>query len=405
MKDATAPRLALVLAGGGARGAYEAGALRFILGDLAPQLAQTIQPGIVCGTSVGAINGAWIAAHVGENDGAQALSEFWREISLEQVYRFVTLDILRSPLRLFRGVQDETKALVDASPLHALIRERFPAQKLREAVRSGALEALVIAATETQGGQSIHFIDGCRSHEYKASAEGLPPVETQITAEHILASCAIPFLFPSIQIGARTLVDGSLRQNTPLRPALSLGATHCLVIGTKGDRESPALPEAPETEGGDEESEPTVPFLLGKALNALLLDPVHADIQRLELVNEVLRSGKQAYGPDFADRMNENLAQPLREIEVLYLRPSRDLGRVAAEVWDATAIQANRATKMLLSTIADRGTDGESDLLSYLLFDQLFSGVIEQLGYDDASKRQEEISQFLAAACTTQSMT
>lgn len=384
--------LALVLAGGGARGAYEAGALRYILGDLAQQMNRPVLPRIVCGTSVGAINGAWIGAHIGAIAGAQKLSEFWRDVTLDQVYRFVALDLLRSPMRLFKGTQDETKALVDASPLHALIRERFPAERLRNVVKSGLLDGLVIAATETQAGQTVHFIDGAQANRQFPQAHG-EYISTEITAEHILASCAIPFLFPSIQIDDRTLVDGSLRQNTPLKPALALGATHCLVIGTKGLREAPPPPEP-----DDEADTPSVPFLVGKALNALLLDPVHADIQRLELVNEILRTGRAQYGEGFADTMNAHLPQPLREVEVLYLRPSRDLGRVAAEVWGASAIQANRATRMLLSTIAERATDGESDLLSYLLFDRIFSDAIEALGYADAQARSEEIVRFLQSA-------
>jgi NTE family protein len=393
--NASTPRLALVLAGGGARGAYEAGALRFIMGDLPLQMGNPVLPRIICGTSVGAINGAWTAAHLGAAAGAHQLSKFWRTVTLEEVYRFVALDLLRSPMRIFRGTTDETKSLVDATPLHTLIRDRFPESRLREVVASGQLDALVIAATETQGGQCVHFVDGARAHELTASGTDKTHFQTEITAEHILASCAIPFLFPSIQIEGRALIDGSLRQNTPLRPALALGATHCLVIGTKGDRRPPPpLQDVPE----NEEEDPTVPFLLGKMLNALLLDPVHADIQRLELVNQVLRTGRATYGDDFADRMNTSLPSPLREIEVLYLRPSRDLGRVAAEVWDASAIGANRATRMLLSTIADRAVDGEADLLSYLLFDRVFSSAIEQLGYEDAVQRAPEITAFLTAA-------
>jgi NTE family protein len=357
-------------------------------------MGRKVLPRIICGTSVGAINGAWIAAHLGEEAGAQRLSDFWRELTLDQVYRFVALDLLRSPMRLFRGVPDETKALVDASPLHALVRERFPAARLREVVESGMLHGLVIAATETRGGKCVHFVDGSRAGLVAPSRHGHIYTPTQVTAEHILASCAIPFLFPPIQIGSQTLVDGSLRQNTPLKPALALGATHCLVIGTKGGQESPPPPVTDE----EADPDPSVPLLLGKALNALLLDPVHADIQRLNLVNQILRTGRDTFGPDFADKMNKGLPRPLREVEVLYLRPSRDLGRVAAEVWDASAVTANRATRMLLSTIAERATDGEADLLSYLFFDRLFSGAIEQLGYEDAAKREVEIAAFLRAA-------
>ncbi len=392
----SASRLALVLSGGGARGAYEAGALRFILGELPLQMGVPVLPNIICGTSVGAINGAWTAAHLGAAAGAHQLSEFWRSVTLDQVYRFVALDILRSPMRIFRAGTDDARALLDASPLHALIRSRFPEARLRSVVASGKLDALVITATETQRGQSVHFVDGSRAQELVTSNTGQLHIQAEITAEHLLASCAIPLIFPSIQIDGRGLVDGSLRQNTPLKPALSLGATHCLVIGTKMVQRAPPALE----DGHEDEDEPTVPFLLGKTLNALLLDPVHADIKHLELVNQILRAGRQNYGEDFAIRMNTVLRAPLREIEVLYLRPSRDLGRVAAEVWDPTEIQANRATRMLLSTIAERAVDGEADLLSYLLFDRNFSSAIEQLGYDDAAKRGTEIAAFLTDAAT-----
>jgi NTE family protein len=350
-----------------------------------------VLPPIICGTSVGAINGAWTAAHLGAAAGAHQLSEFWTELSLDNVYRFVALDLLRSPGRILRGGSGETKALVDASPLHQLVRDRFPAKRLEQVVSSGALEGLVLAATETHGGQCVHFVDGKRAKAMLPAINPSAYQATQIQADHILASCAIPFLFPPIQIGDQMLVDGSLRQNTPLKPALLLGATHCLVIGTKGHREPVASSPLPSVE-------PTAPFLLGKALNALLLDPVHADIHSLELVNSVIRAGRTAYGPGFEHTMNQGLTHPLREVEVLYLRPSRDLGRVAAEAWDPDNLKANRATRMLLSAIAEQGVDGESDLLSYLLFDGTFCRAIEELGYEDAQRRGSEIASFLAAA-------
>ena len=118
----THPRLALVLAGGGARGAYEAGVLRFILRDLPKRIGHPVAADLICGTSVGGINGSYIAARNGDPDGADDLSEFWTELTVPRVYRFEALDLLRSPMRLFRGPAREQLGAVDASPLHDLIR-------------------------------------------------------------------------------------------------------------------------------------------------------------------------------------------------------------------------------------------------------------------------------------------
>ncbi len=385
------PRIAMVLAGGGARGAYEAGVLRFILGDLPLRLGRTIAPDVISGTSVGAINGSYIGAWIGQPQGAHKLSELWRGMTLDRIYRFEAMDILRSPLRLMRGTNNEQTGLVDATPLHQLIHERFPWRELHDNLDHGHLKGLAIAATEAVSGKSILFSDGFIVPGQHFQTARSRCVTTRITAEHVLASCAIPFVFPPIPIDKRSYVDGGLRQNTPLLPAIRMGASHCLVIGTKGLLE----PAVAETLTDDESS---VILLLGKTLNALLLDPVHHDLKRLELVNDILAAGRQAYGSDFAERLNSHLTTPLREINVLGIRPSKDLGRVAYEVWNAEAVQASRGTRMLLSTIAERAVDGEADLLSYMLFDQMFTHTIEQLGYEDAAAMEPEIVAFFASA-------
>ena len=385
------PRLALILAGGGARGAYEAGVLRFILKDLPKRIGHPVAADLICGTSVGAINGAAIAAWNGDAQGPTELSAFWGGLSVSDVYRFEALDLLRSPLRMMRGPANDEMAWVDARPLHELMATEFPWEQLYEVIDSGKLMALVLTSTEVITGRCAQFIDG---HIDAASMEehrGIRRVFERISHRHVLASCAIPFLFPPVEINGTAMVDGSLRQNTPLSPALRMGAEYALVVGTRAPKPIPPLDidrDAPK---------PSTGFLLGKALNALLLDPVHQDLARIELINEMLAAGENLYGPDFVDRLNEalgeKLSRRLRPINTLCIHPSEDLGQIAAQIWDPKKIQATRGTRFMLSTVA--GDSEEADLLSYLLFDASYTAVIEDLGYQDAVARESEIIRFL----------
>jgi len=389
------PRLALVLAGGGARGAYEAGVLRFILGDLPSRIGHPVRADLICGSSVGAMNGAAIAAWNGSPEGPSELSKFWAQLSCADVYRFVAIDLLRSPMRVLRGPANNEMAWVDARPLHNLMRETFPWEQLHTIIDSGQLQALVLTATEISTGRCVQYIDGQIDPDSLEAHTGIRRVFTRMGPEHILASCAIPFLFPPVEIDGQAMVDGSLRQNTPISPALRMGAEHVLVVGTR-------RPKPISEERVEEEALPSTPAILGKALNALLLDPVHQDLARIDLINRILNSGKEEFGDDFIDRLNarleKTLTRRLRPINTLCIHPSEDLGRMASTAWDPKAIDATRGTRIMLSTVA--GESEESDLLSYLLFDSSYTAQIEDLGYNDAKARETEIIRFLEAAIT-----
>ena len=382
---------ALVLAGGGARGAYEAGVLRFILGDLPKRIGHPVGPDMICGSSVGAMNGATIAAWTQSTEGPETLSEFWTNLSCADVYRFVALDLLRSPMRVLRGPSNDEMAWVDARPLHALMRETYPWPQLHETIDGGRLTALVVTATEVSTGLCVQFIDGHIPADSLESHTGIRRVHTRIGAEHILASCAIPFLFPPIEIDGQPMVDGSLRQNTPVSPALRLGADHVLVVGTRHPKQPTADPI---------EELPSTPALLGKALNALLLDPVHHDLARIELINRILEAGEAEFGSAFLERLNgrlqNDISRALRPVNTLCIHPSEDLGVMAASAWSPDEIDATRGTRIMLSTIA--GDNEESDLLSYMLFDKSYTAAIEALGYDDARNQETEIIRFLESA-------
>ena len=385
------PNFALVLAGGGARGAYEAGVLRFILRDLPKRIGHPVRADLICGSSVGAINGAAIAARNGTPEGPEQLSDFWTSLACADVYKFVAIDLLRSPMRLLRGPAQQESAWVDATPLHNLMKTTFPWAELHDVIDRGELTALVLTATDINSGQVVQFIDGNLDPTYLETHEGIRRIHTRIDHKHVLASCAIPFLFPPVNIDGHPMVDGSLRQNTPISPALRMGAEHVLVIGTRFPQSRPS--PAPITES----TLPSTPALLGKALNALLLDPLHQDMARIALINSILNAGTTEYGPDFVANINRHLkgtlSRRLRPINTLCIHPSEDLAKIASDVWDPKAIQATRGTRFMLSTIA--GESEESDLLSYMLFDSSYTAVIEDLGYNDARSRETEIIEFL----------
>ncbi len=367
--------LALVLSGGGARGAYEAGVLRYVYDVLGPQLDRAVAPKVVCGTSIGAINGAWVAA-LGR-EGALNLSKAWQEMEADHVYHLRARDLLpwRDPFFFRRTSIGEGQALFDPTPLYRRVQEDLPWHLLHERIDRGALRAMVVSTTDVMTGRCIHFMDGPilgRQHP----TEELKPV--RIRGEHCLASAAIPLVFPPVSIEGRYYVDGSLRQNTPLRPSILIGADKVLVVGVKrpSTREAVAPNEAPGPM-----------FLAGKAFDALLLDDIEDDLRQVHSVNRLLRWGQSAY-PDFLERM-EREHRPYRVIETGYVRPSEDLGRIAAACFEAYKADLPFATRLFLSALHDREADDNSDLLSYLYFHKTFTHELEAMGFADA-KRQEE---------------
>lgn len=384
----------LVLAGGGARGAYEAGVLRFVVHELSRRSGEIVAPRIVCGTSAGAINGTYIGARTGSPEGATELSRFWQTLTVDRVYRFEAVDLLRSPLRMLGRAVGDSLSLVDATPIQKLVQEELPWRALDDVLNSGQLHALVVAATEVAAGRCFYFMD----RRVPGTPIHLPYpeevlVHSRIRARHTLASAAIPFLFPPVDIDGEAFQDGGLRQNTPLTPALRLGAHRLLVIGCKR-----ALSEQPPARRVSP-ADLSLTFLLGKAMNALLLDPIERELHRVERINQILTWGTREYGPDFVEKMNAALNPGLlthyRVVDTLFVRPTRDLGELAAEAWRAGDVVANRPTKLLLSRIAAQETRDEADLLSYLLFDHHYTGELEALGFEDASKQEEALARFL----------
>jgi len=280
------------------------------------------------------------------------------------------------------------------------VLQNIPWANLRRNLEDGSLHALAIAATEIATGRSVVFVD--KQGEATPGWAGdrfVIPRAAEIGPAHALASAAIPLIFPAIRIDRTYYCDGGLRLNTPLSPALRLGAERVLVIGLRYPR--PAEEEdriARRREANV--MQPT--YLLGKALNALLLDRVEYDVDRLRLFNAILEAGVRTYGSDFLLRINEPIValrnKPYRIVRDCMLRPSKDLGVLAAECLRHQT--RSRGLRDWLSRnvvrFAGHGALAEADLLSYLFFDRCYADHLIELGRHDAAQAADELVAFFS---------
>ena len=403
------PKRAVVLSGGGARGAYEAGVLRFILDDLPQRTGITPDFEIVSGTSVGAIHACFLAATADETETrGQRLVEIWDRMRVQEIFNFTVRDFFRLPRRLL-GVKhvakmlrdgqrpDRLYGLLDTEPLERLVLQSIPWQGIRRNIRTGRIDTVCVAATQVATGRAVVF---CDSHRPElpawANVSNIRMQRIRLSPLHALASAAIPLLFPSVRVGARYYADGGLRLNTPLAPAVRLGADRILVIGLTHDT-GPTTSEALAQERTAEFGNPM--YLFGKVLNALMLSPIDADVARLHFVNNIIDTGSKVFGTDFLEQLNSGLdpngERPLKKIEDLVIRPSEDLGRLAAEVVrDDPELEMGAFLGMLRRTTGAGSTAKEADLLSYLLFDAAYARPLAELGYKDAEAKQDELAAF-----------
>ncbi len=401
MADTASPRRALVLSGGGARGAYEAGVLSYVFEHVFPECGPDGEFEIASGTSVGAIHAAYTTATRGMPGPARArgLLEAWESMRLAEMLTLRASDLWRIPLRVFglrseRAVSGRTLGgLVDVSRLEDLVTGRIPWDQLRERLETDRV-ALCVSCTEVRSGQVVVFMAGQLAQEDAwAFDPNARAVAGRVDPLHVRASAAIPFLFPAVRIGERYYVDGGLRMNTPLSPALRLGADRvfvvCLRHPPRADEDRPAYPESAVTSPA---------FLLGKVMNALTLDQLEYDLKRLELVNNMITQGEAVYGADFLERMNVAVRAQrgagYRPVDAEALRPSEDLGALAAACFERESASMGTVARWLgRVTIHEGGR--EADLLSYLLFDRCYTRRLIELGREDAAARADAIRNLL----------
>jgi NTE family protein len=404
MPEADQP-LAVVLSGGGARGAYEAGVLRYALGKLAPRLGRTAIPQIFCGTSVGAINACALAARAELADlGARLLADRWQSLRLQDVFKLGWGDLAAIARWLMgRPLPGGVTSLLDAGPLAELVREFIPWRALHQNVAEARVRAVTLSATDVETGHTIIFVESAVDHALYSTDAAVEYAPARLKPQHALASAAIPIIFPSVRVGGRVFVDGSLRQNTPLSPAIRLGCERVLVVGLRADPRMLSARAARRQAPIEQESMSSPLFLFGKLLDALLLDRVENDLANLRRVNAALT----ALTPGLIETQPLALALVaagggMRPVRDLLIRPSQDLGKLASDVLTRPAVRARLAgpAGYLMRRIGENAavTQDPSDLLSYLLFDGEYAGELVALGERDAEEKREELEAFLAVA-------
>ncbi len=399
-----------MLSGGGARGAYEAGVLRYLFDDFPERTGLTPKFDIACGTSVGAIHACYLAATAeGVPGRGQRLVDIWRDLNVDEVFHFTASSLMSLPRKILsvRRLAGQLKAgqrpdrlfgLLDTGPLEKLVLEAIPWQNLRRNLRAGLIEAVCVAATQIATGRAVVFVEQL--------SNDLPSwiTETNIRMQpirlmpvHALASAAIPLLFPAVRVGSRYYADGGLRLNTPLAPAIRMGANRVLVIGlSHGVR--PSVNEALAQQRTAGFGNPM--FLFGKVLNALMLSPLDADLARLHFVNEIIDNGEEAYGPDFLDRLNtagrRRETRAIQRITDLTIRPSADLGLLAGNLVSGEQgdLELSPFHRIFMKAFGSDAKPQEADLLSYLLFDKNFTEPLAELGHADAMAREDELVAF-----------
>jgi NTE family protein len=381
------PRIGLVLSGGGARGAYEVGVLTW-LADYAPGVLDAIR--VVTGASVGAVNGTFLASRGLTPSSTRALMKVWRGLKVEQVLRFSARHATRmlwssgsawcgrsasAPVGFFHG-----SALVD------LIRDEVRWGGISRQIANGRLDGVAVATTEIGSGRTHLFVEHSPliPHPRWPHDPSLVAKSGPIRPEHVLASTAIPLIFAPVQIGEHWYTDGAIRQNTPISPALRLGAERLLVLSSAGPHEAPEAPG----------EFPGLGQLLGKLFNSLFLDRLQWDLDRMDRLNDVLEAGRRAYGDGFPERLREGLRaigrRPYHPVQYVTIQPTTDVGVLAADVLKQPGRLRSRFSRPL-ERLLTSNSQRAADAASYLLFDGGFASELMDLGRADAAARADDL--------------
>jgi len=379
-KTKIAPRTALMMSGGGARAAYQVGFLRSLA-----RLRPDLELPILTGVSAGAINAAFLAAHPGPFASAVAdLSKLWLSLSDDKVYRVGAFGLGTNAVRwglglLTGGRVRPGRGMVDTEPLDETLRAALgprggPADGSIDGIganiQRGRLDALAITAASYDTGRSVTFVQGPAIEGWERANRRSRAA--RIRVEHVLASAALPFLFPAVQIGDAWYGDGGMRLTAPFSPAIHLGADRIVAISTRHPKS--------EVEAEEQISRgyPSVARVAGVVLNSIFLDQFDGDALRLERINQLVENR----GADPRDG--------LRAIDLLVLRPSRDLGMLANDFEP----RQPRTLRFLTRGLGTRKLRS-NDLLSLIMFQPDYLARLVDLGEADAEARKDELAAFL----------
>lgn len=371
---------ALILSGGGARGAYQVGVLK-ALGEISHELKVRNPFKIFTGVSAGAINASFLAAGA-DNFYEQTveLEKLWSELTVERVFRTDAMSLSRIGFKwmseLSMGALMGTpanRALLDTSPLRGLIKDTLDQERIKAMLQEGHLHALAITALDYRSSMAVTFVQGHELLEdwHRSRRRSM---KATITSDHIMASAAIPLLFPPIQAEGSYYGDGCVRNLTPLSPAIHLGGTQLFTIGVRRMTHTADDERAMKSSG-----EPSVARVANAILNAVLLDGIETDMERLQRVNEFLKKVPKEHLP------NMNFAL----LETVWVHPLGDIGALANRM-------SSRLPRMIRFLLKGLGPlEDASEIISYLLFDSEFCKRLIHMGYEDGLGHAEAIRNFL----------
>ncbi|MDJ0699659.1 MAG: patatin-like phospholipase family protein [Woeseiaceae bacterium] len=367
------PRAALVLPGGGARGAFQVGVLKAIA-ELVPRGTPNPFP-IISGTSAGAVNSIVLAAKARRFRVAVAeLERVWGHFRCHDVYRTDHLTMLKSSLHwlaaiVFGGfIVGAPKSLLDNSPLRALLSRNVRFPRIQGAIDQGHLEAIAVTAAGYASAKSTSFYQATPDHGPWARTRRRG-VHVSLNLDHLMASIAVPMVFPPVLLGNEYYGDGAMRQATPLSPAVHLGADRILVVGIR-DETADTVPDTPQ-------EHPSFAQIAGYMLDTLFMDGMYSDLERLTRINQLLDHSASA-------------ATGMRPIDTMLIVPSEDLREIAHK----HRAELPMAIRALLRGVGG-SSPGENRLLSFLLFERAYTRELIELGYRDALKVKDQLRDFV----------
>lgn len=387
------------------RGAYEVGVVAGLVEVLDAEPGSPAPFDIFAGTSVGAINASYFAANADSHDHrVERLADTWQSLRLGDHARVRPLGLAPMPDAFRRWVNSKIlgKSLLDTRAVEVLVRRTVDWERLHRNVDAGTVRALMVAALHVVSGRTTVFTEGAPGVRIENTRdERRVSAFERITADHVLASAAIPLLFPTRKLGDHYYCDGGLRFNTPIAPAIRAGAERLVVISVRHVRSAREV-AAVEAADHAQMQDLSPIFLVGKLLNALLLDPVQYDLQVLDRLNQMMEILEEALSPDDLERVHRvwvrHRGMPYRRIKTLTFTPSRDLGRLAAEYIRKSLKlkELKPIARYLLERASRDAPEAEADWASYMLFDGGFAHELIEIGRADARARAEQIREFFS---------